>query len=165
MRNRVLACCTLLLGFLAGLLLREWVPPTRSAALASFSRTVHADLLRVHGEYALILPSPHFMEQAFGPNWRDSTMYYFCNRALTLDGGRAIVGSGPYSPTAKGNPVIDVSGDDWKDLRVSILELESRRQAFLEVDLAAGKTKSLALKTQPPKELQVNSKGELIVWY
>jgi hypothetical protein len=100
--------------------------------------TPEAEMIRVRGEYAIVIVRPATMARAFGPQWDRLTLFYGTNRAITGNGQRAMVSASPLRPLAKGTPMLVISGDDWDDLLVPVYALETRRMALFAVDLTAG---------------------------
>jgi hypothetical protein len=92
---------------------------------SSLFSTPDAEVIRVQGRYAVVLPNGATLRSAFGSDWATQSLYYRCNRAVFTDGERGIVNSGtPMQPLAKGQPIFLVSGDDWTDLHVAVYSLE-----------------------------------------
>lgn len=100
--------------------------------------TPDAEILRVRGEYAVVMLAPATMSRGFGPRWRELSLFYGVNRAL-VDGKPAMLNSStPLRPLAKGTPVLVISGDAWTDLLVPMYALETRTGVLFHIDLTRG---------------------------
>lgn len=125
--------------------------------------TAEAEILSVNNEYTIVILSPAFLVNTFGPNWYQLNLFYGSNRATNDHGERGALASSPLRPLAKGSPILVFPGDQWSDLIVPVYALETRQQATLAIDTTKGSVGVLSPAKARGGVPEVSANGRLLL--